>query len=55
MMFARKNSAVDQSEADLIDQHLFVESIAICAFEINYTKPEPSNIEKVCFILEKMN
>jgi len=41
---------------ELIDQHLFIEALAIFSFEVCYTGvKQPSNIEKVCFILEKMN
>jgi len=32
---------------DLIDEHLFVEAIALTAFEVVYQDPQPSNAEKV--------
>lgn len=38
-----------------IDQHLFVEGLALCAFEVNYESPEPSPFEKVYYFLEKIN
>ncbi len=47
-----ENKTIGQPENELIDQHLFVEALALCAFEIPYLEPQPSNIEKVlteCF------
>ena len=41
------NKVVGQPECELIDQHLFVEALALCAFEIPYLDPQPSNVEKV--------
>ena len=38
-----------------IDQHLFIEGLALCAFEVNYQAPEPNNFEKVYYFLEKIN
>ena len=38
-----------------IDQHLFIEGLALCAFEVNYQEPEPSNFDKVYYFLEKIN
>lgn len=32
---------------DVIDEHLFVEALALTAFEIQYQEPQPSNSEKV--------
>lgn len=37
----------------LIDDHLFVEAIALCAFEVPYREPQPSYFEKVFFIRNK--
>jgi hypothetical protein len=34
-------------EKDVIDEHLFVEALALTAFEIKYRDPQPSNAEKV--------
>ena len=36
---------------DVIDEHLFVEALALTAFEITYQDPQPSNAEKVSFDL----
>lgn len=50
-----KKKAPEQTEDELIDQHLFTEGIALCAFEIPHFDPQPSNLEKVlkstCLIL----
>ena len=32
---------------DVIDEHLFVEALALTAFEITYQDPQPSNADKV--------
>ena len=45
-------SRVDQHELPgkspaVIDDHLFVEAIALCAFEVPYKEPQPSDYEKV--------
>lgn len=42
-----ETKAAGQLENELIDQHLFVEALALCAFEIPYGDPQPSDIEKV--------
>jgi hypothetical protein len=34
---------------DVIDEHLFVEALALTAFEISYQDPQPCNAEKVSF------
>ncbi len=43
----RTNRPIDQTENELIDQHLFIEAIALCAFEIPYGDPQPPVIAKV--------
>jgi hypothetical protein len=32
---------------DLIDDHLFIEALALSAFEVVYRDPQPSNVQKV--------
>jgi regulator of replication initiation timing len=44
-----KKKAPEQTEDDLIDQHLFTEGIALAAFEVPHFDPQPSNLEKVLF------
>jgi len=50
-----EHKAIDQTEDDLIDEHLFVESLALCAFSLTYNEPEPSHVEKVCLLMERMS
>eukprot|EP01017_Pseudomicrothorax_dubius_P020550 TRINITY_DN2238_c0_g1_i4.p1 TRINITY_DN2238_c0_g1~~TRINITY_DN2238_c0_g1_i4.p1 ORF type:complete len:837 (-),score=175.80 TRINITY_DN2238_c0_g1_i4:158-2668(-) len=38
-----------------LDQHSFVETLAVLSFEITYSDPQPSNLERICFFLEKLN
>ena len=46
-----------ESTADnlVVDEHLFVESLALAAFEIHYKDPQPSPFEKIVLLVEKMN
>lgn len=39
----------------MIDEHLFVEALALTAFEIKYRDPQPSDAEKVVMLIERMN
>ncbi|EAR83293.2 hypothetical protein TTHERM_00992940 (macronuclear) [Tetrahymena thermophila SB210] len=43
------------NEKPVIDQHLFIEAIALCAFEVPYSDPQPNEIEKICYLVERMN
>ena len=38
----------------MIDEHLFVEALALAAFEIVYQNPQPSNAEKIILLMEKL-
>ncbi len=38
-----------------IDEHLFVEALALTAFEVVYKDPQPDAFEKILLLLEKMN
>lgn len=40
---------------DVIDEHLFVEALALTAFEIQYQDPQPGNAEKIVLLMEKLN
>ncbi|CAG9330376.1 unnamed protein product [Blepharisma stoltei] len=44
----------DASE-DVIDEHLFVESLALVAAEVLYKEPEPTPVERICFLMERMS
>ena len=48
-------SATNENFQEVIDEHLFVEALALCAFEVQYKEPQPNSIEKVIFLLERMN
>jgi len=37
----------ETTDEEVIDQHLFVEGLALCAFEVPYNDPQPPNIAKV--------
>ena len=39
----------------MIDEHLFIEALALTAFEVVYKEPQPSNFEKVVLLMEKMS
>ena len=45
----------EQGDGDVIDEHLFVETLALVACEVVYPEPEPSPVEKVCLLMERMN
>jgi hypothetical protein len=45
-----EDRANDQPETDLIDEHLFIEALALIAFEIQFPEPQPSHIERVNYI-----
>jgi hypothetical protein len=40
---------------NVIDEHLFVEALALAAFEIVYQNPQPNNIEKIILLMERLN
>jgi len=46
---AKTKPRVAEQEEELIDQHMFVEALAVIALEIPYLNPQPSEIEKVKF------
>jgi hypothetical protein len=39
----------------VIDEHLFIEALSLAAFEMNYRDPQPTDLEKVILLLERMN
>ena len=47
--------ASERMRRDVIDEHLFVEALALTAFEINYSDPQPSNAEKVSVLILVLN
>lgn len=52
---SRMDSRSTQPQGDVIDEHLFVETLALVACEVAYPEPEPSPVEKVCLLMERMN
>jgi hypothetical protein len=50
-----RSSRTSQSKGDVIDEHLFVETLALVANEVVYPEPEPGPVEKVCLLMERMN
>lgn len=49
-------SSSSSSTANLfIDEHLFIEALALAAFQVVYKEPMPSNVEKIVLLLERMN
>ena len=46
---------MDHGESGVIDEHLFVEALALTAFEVVYKEPQPTDMEKVILLMEKMN
>ena len=47
----RRPETTGNSPKDLIDDHLFIEALALSAFEVVYRDPQPSNVQKVSKIL----
>lgn len=47
---------VDQKPKEMIDEHLFVEALALTAFEISYMGQEkPSNAQRIILLMNKLN
>ncbi|KAL4460259.1 hypothetical protein ABPG74_000010 [Tetrahymena malaccensis] len=55
MAQAQLQNSCNYNEKPMIDQHLFIEAIALCAFEVPYSDPQPNEIEKICYLVERMN
>ena len=55
MSISSRSSRNSQSRGDVIDEHLFVETLALVANEVLYPEPEPAPVEKVCLLMERMN
>ena len=47
--------APEQTESDVIDQHLFVEALALIAAEVSYIRATPTAVHRICFLIEKLN
>ena len=42
-------------EEPVIDEHLFVEGLALIAAEVLYEEPEPNSVERICYLIERMS
>ncbi|CAI2376916.1 unnamed protein product [Moneuplotes crassus] len=47
-------ATMENEENYCIDEHLFVELLALCSLEVYYIDPQPSPIEKIIYLVEKM-
>lgn len=54
----RKLSAPSVTSANedthMIDEHLFIELLVLCSLEVYYRDPQPTPIEKIIYLVEKM-
>ena len=49
------NNQEEQLSCNMIDEHLFIEVLALSALEMKFQDPQPSKIEKVIVLLDWMN
>ena len=54
-VFSDTYSSKTDKNDDWIDEHLFIEALALAAFEVVYRQPHPSNLEKIILLVERMN
>jgi hypothetical protein len=47
--------APEQTEDDVVDEHLFVEGLALVAAEVRYRQPKSSIVERLCCLMERMS
>lgn len=52
-----KSSTITEEtkEKEVIDEHLFVETLALTALEVSYREPKPTDLEKIILLVERMN
>lgn len=50
----RNTTGIQAKNQEFIDEHLFIEALALAAFEVVYRAPSPSNIEKIILLMERM-
>ena len=48
-------SSNGETSEEYIDEHLFIEAIALCALDVQYKDPQPDIIDKVIYILNRMS
>ena len=44
----------ENEDNNIIDEHLFIELLVLCSLEVYYRDPQPSPIEKIIYLVEKM-
>eukprot|EP00359_Climacostomum_virens_P003527 CAMPEP_0204908800 /NCGR_PEP_ID=MMETSP1397-20131031/7680_1 /ASSEMBLY_ACC=CAM_ASM_000891 /TAXON_ID=49980 /ORGANISM="Climacostomum Climacostomum virens, Strain Stock W-24" /LENGTH=589 /DNA_ID=CAMNT_0052078451 /DNA_START=143 /DNA_END=1909 /DNA_ORIENTATION=+ len=47
--------SIEVSDSNLIDEHLFVEAIAVISALVMYREPEPGIVERICYLMERMS
>lgn len=47
--------SIEVSDSKLIDEHLFVEAIAVISALVMYREPEPGIFERICYLMERMS
>jgi hypothetical protein len=47
--------SIEVSDSNLIDEHLFVEAIAVISSLVMYREPEPGVVERICYLMERMS
>lgn len=47
--------APDQTEAEIIDQHLFVEALALIAADVQYSISSLTPVHRICYFIERLN
>lgn len=45
----------EKGSKEVIDEHLFIEALSLAALEMSYRDPQPTELEKVILLLERMN
>lgn len=49
-----EDSAYNRVADEMIDEHLFVEALALIAAEVLYKEPEPNSVERICYLMERL-
>jgi hypothetical protein len=47
-------ATLNKSPDEVIDEHLFVEALALIAAEVLYKEPEPNAVERICYLMERL-
>lgn len=52
---SESSRAPEQTEREVIDEHLFVEGLALIAAEVKYRQPKSSIVERICCLMERLS